>query len=269
MTDIQNAPDQAGGESPAVTEDQAWGNERGIFGKAADMVRDAFGRFAGKQEPEPEAQPVQAAPEPVAAQSEPTPAAVQAPPTVAAQPEPARVEPPPAPPSLLDDPEGYQRYQEQQAQATRLDMSVMLVKSLPGYEDYDAVEAVFVEAAKANPSLTAKMLAAPNPAVFAYQEGKRHAAMREWGDDPSQFLNRAEQKLFSDPVTVADKIAANPALLAAVLAKAGASVPQAPNVTKFPPSLATARSTGGNAGQPPHTPPEEGDVWGGRAKRKS
>lgn len=274
MTDETVAPG-AGGETtaPALSEGDVWGARRGLV----DRVRDAFGRFTGggKGENEaPAAAPAAEAPEaaPVKpADPVPVPAPVaQAAPPPAPVPETKPLPPAPPPPSLTQDPEAYQRYQEQMRTADRLEMSVMVLKTIPGYEDYDAAEAAFMAAAAENPVLAQRAISAPNPALFAYREGKKLQALKEWGDDPGQFLTKAEEKLFADPAALVEKLAANPAIAAALAAKFGGAAPTAPaqaaapsNVTSFPPSLATARSTGGRAGQP-YTPPSEGDVWGAR-----
>lgn len=56
------------------------------------------------------------------------------------------------------------------------------------HEDYDAMETVFANAAKQDPSLVNQMIAHENPAEFAYKTGKKLSLMQEMGDDPDAYI---------------------------------------------------------------------------------
>ena len=71
----------------------------------------------------------------------------------------------------------------------RVEMSQMMLRSQ--FEDYDEVEAVFLEAAEKNPALAIQLRQSPMPAQFAYQEGQRLKFLNSIGDDPKSY----EQKI--------------------------------------------------------------------------
>lgn len=69
------------------------------------------------------------------------------------------------------------------------------------HDDYDAMETVFANAAKQDPSLVNQMIANENPAEFAYKTGKKLSLMQEMGDDPDAYIAKkvAEQLAASKP----------------------------------------------------------------------
>ena len=87
------------------------------------------------------------------------------------------------PKSFWDDPEAHFRSEEQkrhqEAMANRISVSEMIARSK--HEDFDEKIAKFVELAKATPGLGQQMLAAPDPAGFAYQTAKNHLALEQAG----------------------------------------------------------------------------------------
>lgn len=141
-------------------------------------------------------------------------------------------------PDPLDDPEGFKTYQQeqftglkadfdQQLSNAKYDMARLTVMSLK--DDYETVEAVFIEEAKNNPTLARQLAEAPNPALFAYEQGQRI------------------QQLSVDPVTLRETIrleerAKIEAELKGTTEAAVATQAAVDNALK--PSLATA----GNAG---------------------
>jgi hypothetical protein len=85
-------------------------------------------------------------------------------------------------PDPIDDPAGFQQHQTDQMTAERetrskerledrMEMSRMLVMSVK--EDYEDIEKVFLAEAQENPVLARKLSEAPNPAMFAYEQGLR------------------------------------------------------------------------------------------------
>jgi len=85
-------------------------------------------------------------------------------------------------PDPVDDPAGFQQHQTDQLAAERetrsqerledrMEMSRLLVMTVK--EDYEAIEKVFLAEAHENPALARKLNEAPNPALFAYEQGLR------------------------------------------------------------------------------------------------
>lgn len=92
----------------------------------------------------------------------------------------------------FDDPEGAasqikQEFQSQLAN-TRIEMSQEFMRSL--HEDYDQLEAEFVDLAKGNPAMLAEFQQSKNPAKFAYETAKKH---REYAD--LKDVDKAKAKL--------------------------------------------------------------------------
>ena len=117
---------------------------------------------------------------------------------------------------------------QQQLINERFNTSEMLVKQ--AHADADEVVGVFMEAAKANPALSAALQSQRHPWDFAYKEGKRLSMLKEVGDDPSAYRAKIE---------------------AEVMAKLNQSQPQALNL---PTSLNGARSVA-NRSSPAFTGP--------------
>ncbi len=95
------------------------------------------------------------------------------------------------------DPEQAQVQVEQKVDnslfQTRVDLSTDLMKSLK--PDYDQVEEVFIEAAKKNPILQHQLRAHPNPAKFAYEQGKALQFQAQVGTDPDQYKANLREEL--------------------------------------------------------------------------
>lgn len=143
------------------------------------------------------------------------------------------------PPEFLD-PEGTQflhsrfnaALQERDAAYNQALLETRVVQSqeiMRGrHADYDEVEAVFAEAMDADPTLVAKMQAHPMPALFAYQEGKRHKVLKEMGTDPESYI--------------ASRVEAALAKRQAEQQPAPQATPATPTPPPPPPSLATIPS---------------------------
>ena len=92
----------------------------------------------------------------------------------------------------FDDPEGAasqikQEFQSQLAN-TRIEMSQEFMRSM--HEDYDELEAEFVDLAKGNPAMLAEFQQSKNPAKFAYDTARKH---REYAD--LKDVDKAKAKL--------------------------------------------------------------------------
>jgi hypothetical protein len=110
----------------------------------------------------------------------------------------------PTAPDVLADPEGFEKHIQ-----TRLDQQI-LDRTVAMSEDYakranpdfaevmgtdeDGSHTAWVELAKANPHLVQQFRASPNPALFAYEQVKRHKAMSEIGD-PLTYRERIEAQI--------------------------------------------------------------------------
>lgn len=99
-----------------------------------------------------------------------------------------RMSQPPAAPAeqpkkFWDDPEGALSKHEKEIRAvamqTKIATAEMIARSK--YQDYDRELAVFHELAKTTPALVQQLLAAQDPAEFAYRTGKVHRELREAG----------------------------------------------------------------------------------------
>ena len=84
---------------------------------------------------------------------------------------------------------------QQQIINERFNTSEMLVKQ--AHADADEVVGVFMEAAKANPALSAALQNQRHPWDFAYKEGKRLAMLKEVGDDPSAYRAKIEAEVMA------------------------------------------------------------------------
>lgn len=101
-------------------------------------------------------------------------------------------QPAPEPPSWDLEPAQAAQYLQQQFQhqvwTTRVALAEEMLREK--HADYDEVSATFAEAAKQDPSLLNRLYAAPNPARFAYQEGRKLRMLAEIGDDPEAYEKR-------------------------------------------------------------------------------
>lgn len=113
---------------------------------------------------------------------------------------PQQPQPPPpqpmSPPDPWTDPQGALEYERQQRAIelyeTRVSFSEEIMSVKPDYED---AKKAFFEAAQADPSLAQKLVRHPMPAKFVYEQGKRHAALREIGPDPAAYREQLRQQL--------------------------------------------------------------------------
>lgn len=105
-------------------------------------------------------------------------------------------EPQPAPNWELE-PQQAASYFQQQVDIARYQDRVAITEEMlrDKHSDYDEVAAIFAAAAKENPQLAAQIFRAPNPARFAYQEGKRLKLLQEIGEDPDAYRNRIEAEI--------------------------------------------------------------------------
>lgn len=99
-------------------------------------------------------------------------------------------------PDFYDNPdaafEHHQSKLEQRLTQKMISMSEEMVRAQ--YEDYDAVIDQFAEAVKTNPVLLEEARQSANPALKAYQLGKKQAKLAEIGD-PEDFAKRTEESI--------------------------------------------------------------------------
>lgn len=101
----------------------------------------------------------------------------------------------PKAPDPIDDPEGYQTYQDQKALNDRIELSMEFAREL--HEDFDDVYQVFIDEAATNPVLAQQAIQAKAPALHCYREGKRLMQMREIGD-PLEYANKQVEAATSE-----------------------------------------------------------------------
>jgi hypothetical protein len=111
----------------------------------------------------------------------------------------------------------------------RLEFSEMLAKQR--HADFDEVVSAFEEALKAQPHLAAVGMQSPDPAEFAYREGKKYLATKDVGGDIDALKAKWRAEWEAENGT-----------------SAGEEEPKAPaNKTPIPKSNAGARGTGASA----------------------
>lgn len=90
----------------------------------------------------------------------------------------------PARPDVFEDQEGAFGYLQQQFDQRLVVDRINLSRELMAekHDDYEEAESAFVDLAKADPSLVAKMRAATLPAKFVYDHVKKHQQMQEMQD---------------------------------------------------------------------------------------
>lgn len=109
---------------------------------------------------------------------------------------------PPAPTDFWEDPEGYieaKAAKLAQEQATQIVQGQILSRSMnkvkPKYDDFDEAARAFGEMIQANPTLYDQMLAADEPAEFAYSQAKTQMAIREAGSIDAYIQAQVEARI--------------------------------------------------------------------------
>lgn len=83
-------------------------------------------------------------------------------------------------PDPSDDPEGFAAYQK--AQEWQYVSSVSRKYAMKHFDDYEEVEAVFIERAQLDPKLVAEVTTSDDPAMFAYEKGKEFMEASKYMD---------------------------------------------------------------------------------------
>lgn len=85
--------------------------------------------------------------------------------------------------TFWDDPEGALKKQQDQIQSLLINTKLNTAEAIARgkYSDFDEKVAVFRDLASQTPALVQQMLAAPDPADFAYKTGKIHKELQEAG----------------------------------------------------------------------------------------
>jgi hypothetical protein len=147
-------------------------------------------------------------------------------------------QPNPKAPDPVDDPEGFQQYQDQRMLNDRVELSLEIGREM--HENFDEVYGVFLEEAANNPLLAQKALQAKAPGLHCYREGLKLMKTREIGD-PETYAQR--------------KVEESTAALRKELDELKQQMATGTKRAQIPPSLAESRSSGaGNPKQPTHTP---------------
>lgn len=141
-------------------------------------------------------------------------------------------------PDPIDDPEGYQQYQDQRTLNDRIELSLEIGREM--HQDFDDVAKAFYEEAEKNPLLAQQAIQNKAPGLFMYREGQRILRQREIGD-PEDYAKR--------------KVDEATAELRKELDELKAKLTNDEKRSQIPPSLAGEASSGtGNPKQPSHTP---------------
>jgi hypothetical protein len=80
--------------------------------------------------------------------------------------------------------------QQMRAEITKTRVDAFEAAARTRHEDFDAASAAFTAVARQHQQLIAQMLAAPDPAEFAYQMGKQALFATEIGSDPEAYRQR-------------------------------------------------------------------------------
>lgn len=102
-------------------------------------------------------------------------------------------------PDPFTDPDGAAAWDAAQHDERDFDQRCGLTRDmfmeLKGEKDYLEKEKAFLEECNQNPSMTAALRRASNPAKFAYQQGKSLLAQREYGDDPGAYREKLKGEI--------------------------------------------------------------------------
>ena len=105
-------------------------------------------------------------------------------------------QPPQPPPDWMIEPDRaaahFQQQMAQQLFETRVYATQEVMRSIK--PDYDQAEEAFAKAAQQNQTLARQMMSHPNPAKFAYEQGKRIMAMERIGADPDAYEKRIREE---------------------------------------------------------------------------
>lgn len=164
--------------------------------------------------------------------------------------------PPPAAevnlPDPISDPIAYDRAIQNRIQweslNNRLNVSELLARQKYG-DDLDKKVALFQEAAKRDPSLSAKVKSEIHPYEFVYEHGKKLEALAEVGDDPVSYKAKIEAEIRAKVMAELELAKAEPAPAAAAPA------------LKVPASLGNVRSAGSRNAAPFTGPPSLSDLF--------
>lgn len=99
-------------------------------------------------------------------------------------------------PDPIEDPDGAAKFDrentDQQIRNLRVELSQQMMRQ--AHDDYDQMEAVFVDAVAKNPALIGEFNSSPNPAEYAYSQGKRLSQVNVMGDDPAAYIKQEIEK---------------------------------------------------------------------------
>lgn len=103
---------------------------------------------------------------------------------------------PPAPPNPWEDPEGAMAYQQQQFAYQLFETRVSLGQDImrARHQDYDEVVRDFAMQAQQDPNLHRQLVNHPNPASFAYEQGRLIRFWGEVGGDPEAYKAKLREQ---------------------------------------------------------------------------
>ena len=154
--------------------------------------------------------------------------------------------------TFWDDPEAAIAKQKQELQQAVVGMRLQTAEGIARarYPDFDAKVAVFSELAMSTPGLGQQMLAAPDPAEFAYRTAANHMAIKEAGGVEALLAKKEAETRAKVRIEIEAELKAK----AEELAKDRAALP---------PSLSDARSTGAASRQVWSGPPSLEEILKG------
>lgn len=146
------------------------------------------------------------------------------------------------PKTFWDDPEGALKAHEARISEKETNILLNTTERLARsrYQDFDEKVEVFAELAKSTPGLAAQMLAAPDPAEFAYTTGKNHQLLKQAGSVDA-LIEKARKET---EVAVRAKVEAEFKAKEEALAKERAAIPGSLSDTRGSAAPAKAVFTG-------------------------
>lgn len=105
-------------------------------------------------------------------------------------------------PDMFEDPEAYQRHQQQQVQSgfwnQTLNTSEMVARSQHGAEVVEAATQAFMEAAQSNPGLQHELRAQQHPYQFVIDWHKRQQVLEQVGTDPEAYKAKIREEIMAE-----------------------------------------------------------------------
>jgi len=108
-------------------------------------------------------------------------------------------------PDVIDDPDGFSDSLEQNLDNKLLKQKIDMsrVMSMKAHEDYEQMEAAFIDIAKENPTLVQQMNQSAHPAEFVYETARQHLEFKDFksGDLKAKMMAEIRAELKAELVS--------------------------------------------------------------------